>query len=137
MVTTLLGIGAIPETHPLCLGMAGMHGEAYANMALQRGRPDHLAWACRFDDRLTGPVDQFAQQAKVIHVDIDPAEIDKNVPVDLAVVGDLKDVLPALVPLVDAGRPRRLAGRASRTGATSRPSGTSSGRRPTSWCPST
>jgi acetolactate synthase-1/2/3 large subunit len=100
VISTLLGIGAMPETDPLCLGMAGMHGEAYANRAL--GQADLvISLGCRFDDRLTGPVAQFAQSARVIHVDVDPAEIGKNVPADLAVVGDLKDVLPALVPLVE------------------------------------
>ncbi len=101
VVTTLLGIGALPETHPLCLGMAGMHGEAYANLAL--GEADLIvALGCRFDDRLTGPVEKFGRQARIVHVDLDPVEIDKNVAVDLAVVADLADVLPALIPLVRA-----------------------------------
>jgi acetolactate synthase-1/2/3 large subunit len=100
VVTTLLGIGAMPETHPLCLGMAGMHGEAYTNMAL--GEADLVvSLGCRFDDRLTGAVRRFARGAQIIHVDIDSAEIGKNVPADLAVVGDLRDVLPALLPLVE------------------------------------
>ncbi len=98
-ITTLLGIGAIPETHPLCLGMAGMHGEAYTNMA-QSEADLIIALGIRFDDRLTGPVDRFAKQARILHIDIDPVEIEKNVPVDLAIVGDLKDVLPAVIPLV-------------------------------------
>jgi acetolactate synthase-1/2/3 large subunit len=102
VVTTLLGIGAMPETHPLCLGMAGMHGEACTNMALSEADLI-ISLGSRFDDRLTGPVSQFARQARIIHVDLDPAEIEKNVPVDLAVVGDLKDVLPALIPLIKAG----------------------------------
>jgi len=97
VVTTLLGIGAIPETHPMCLGMAGMHGEAQTNMALSEADLV-ISLGCRFDDRLTGPVSIFLSQAKVIHVDLDPAEIGKNIAPDLAVVGDLKDVLPALVP---------------------------------------
>jgi acetolactate synthase-1/2/3 large subunit len=101
VVTTLLGIGAMSEAHPFCLGMGGMHGEAYTNMAL--GKADLIiSLGSRFDDRLTGPVNKFAQRAKVIHVDIDPVEIDKNVPADLAVVGDLKEVLPALIPLVES-----------------------------------
>ncbi len=103
VVTTLLGIGALPETHPLCLGMAGMHGEAYANLALSEADLI-VALGCRFDDRLTGAVDQFLKQACVIHVDIDPVEIEKNLPVDLAIVGDLKEVLPALIPLVPQGQ---------------------------------
>jgi acetolactate synthase-1/2/3 large subunit len=100
VVTTLLGISAIPETHYLCLGMAGMHGEAYTNLALSE--TDLLiALGSRFDDRLTGPVRHFARNAKIIHVDVDAAEIGKNIAPDLSVVGDLKEVLPALVPLIE------------------------------------
>jgi acetolactate synthase-1/2/3 large subunit len=102
VVTTLLGIGALPETHPLCLGMAGMHGEAYTNLAVSEA--DLLiVLGSRFDDRLTGPVHGFARQARIVHVDIDPVEIDKNVTVDLAVIGDLNEVLLALTPLVHQG----------------------------------
>jgi acetolactate synthase I/II/III large subunit len=102
VVTTLLGIGSLPETHSLCLGMAGMHGEAYANLAL--GEADLIvSLGCRFDDRLTGPVAKFGRQARIVHVDLDPVEIDKNVAVDLAVVADLAMVLPALIPLVEVG----------------------------------
>ncbi|MGD8791879.1 MAG: biosynthetic-type acetolactate synthase large subunit [Anaerolineae bacterium] len=100
-VTTLLGISAMPETHPLCLGMAGMHGEAYTNRAMTEADLI-ISLGCRFDDRLTGPVGQFARQARVIHVDVDPVEIDKNVPADLAIVADLKEVLPALIPVLVA-----------------------------------
>jgi acetolactate synthase-1/2/3 large subunit len=102
VVTTLLGIGAIPETHPLCLGMAGMHGGTYANLALSEADLI-VSLGSRFDDRLTGPASQFARQARIIHVDVDPVEIGKNVPVDLAVVSDLKAVLPTLTPLVERG----------------------------------
>jgi acetolactate synthase-1/2/3 large subunit len=98
-VTTLLGIGTIPETHPLCLGMAGMHGEAHTNLALSEADVI-VSLGCRFDDRVTGPTAKFAPQAKIVHVDLDPAEIGKTIPVDLAVVGDLRDVLPALEPQV-------------------------------------
>ena len=98
-VTTLLGIGALPETHPLCLGMAGMHGEAYANLALSEADLI-LTLGSRFDDRLTGPVDQFARQARIIQVDLDPVEINKNIPVDLAIEADLQQALQALLPLV-------------------------------------
>jgi acetolactate synthase-1/2/3 large subunit len=102
VVTTLLGIGAMPETHPLCLGMSGMHGEAYTNLAVSEADLI-IALGSRFDDRLTGPVNGFARQAKIVHVDIDPVEIDKNVTCNLAVVGDLRQVLPALAPLVHHG----------------------------------
>ncbi|MGD8819744.1 MAG: thiamine pyrophosphate-dependent enzyme, partial [Anaerolineae bacterium] len=81
---------------PLCLGMAGMHGEAYTNLALAE-TDLMISLGSRFDDRLTGPVSQFGQQARVIHVDIDPVEIDKIVSPDVAIVGDLKEILPALV----------------------------------------
>jgi acetolactate synthase-1/2/3 large subunit len=100
VVTTLLGISALPETHPLCLGMGGMHGEAYANKALQQ--TDLLiSLGSRFDDRLTGPVSTFLPRAKIIHVDIDPAEIGKNMESVLPIVGDARDVLQALLPIVE------------------------------------
>ncbi|MBC7251391.1 MAG: biosynthetic-type acetolactate synthase large subunit [Anaerolineae bacterium] len=101
VVATLLGIGAMPDEHPLCLGMGGMHGQGHANMALAEADLV-LSLGSRFDDRFTGPPHTFAPLARIIHVDVDPAEIGKNVPADLAVIGDLKDVLPALTPLVEA-----------------------------------
>jgi acetolactate synthase-1/2/3 large subunit len=95
VVTTLLGIGSFPRTHPLCLGMSGMHGEAYANKAVQDA--DLLiAVGMRFSDRVTGKVSTFARGAKVIHIDVDPAEIGKNVAVDVPVVGDVAHVLDRL-----------------------------------------
>ncbi len=100
VVNTLLGISTIPETHPLCLGMGGMHGEVYANKALQEADLV-VALGSRFDDRLTSSVNTFAPHARIIHVDIDPAEIGKNVRVDLPVVGDLKNILQALLPLIE------------------------------------
>ncbi len=100
VVNTLLGLSTIPETHPLCLGMGGMHGEAYANKALQEADLI-LNVGGRFDDRLTGPVSTFVPEAKIIHIDIDPVEIAKNVPVDLPIVGDAKNVLQALIPLIE------------------------------------
>ena len=106
VITTLLGISCLPETHRLCLGMAGMHGEAYTNLALAEADLI-VSLGSRFDDRLTGKLDQFGANARIVHVDIDPAEIDKSVTVDAAVIGDLKDVLPALTPLVEQ-RDRRL-----------------------------
>ncbi len=100
VITTLLGISAMPETHRLCLGMAGMHGEAYTNLALAEADLI-VSLGSRFDDRLTGKLDQFGANARIVHVDIDPAEIDKCVTVNAAVIGDLKDVLPALTLLVE------------------------------------
>jgi acetolactate synthase-1/2/3 large subunit len=100
VVTTLLGISALPETHPLCLGMGGMHGEAYANKALQQADLI-IALGSRFDDRLTGPLDTFVPRAKIIHVDIDPAEIGKNMESELPIVGDVRSVLQVLLPMVE------------------------------------
>jgi len=95
VTTTLLGKGAFPETHPLSLGMLGMHGTVYANYAVTEC--DLLiAVGARFDDRVTGRIEHFAPKAKVIHIDIDPAEIGKNVSVDIPIVGDVKNVLCAL-----------------------------------------
>ncbi len=92
---TLLGKGSIPEDHPLCLGMMGMHGEAAANHAIQEADL-LLAFGMRFDDRVTGTVATYAPEAKKIHIDIDAAEIGKNVRVDLGLVGDLRRVLETL-----------------------------------------
>ena len=98
---TLLGIGGIPASHPLNLGMMGMHGEAWVNKAIQEA--DLLiAFGMRFDDRVTGNLKTYAPNAKKIHIDIDPAEINKNVRVDVALVGDLRDVLEELLPRVEA-----------------------------------
>ena len=103
VVTTLLGTGNIPESHPLSLGMAGMHGEAYANRAIQ-GCDLLIAMGMRFDDRITGRLDRFAKQAKIIHFELDHAEVGKNVVPDVPVVGDLGETLPALLPLVEQRR---------------------------------
>jgi acetolactate synthase-1/2/3 large subunit len=101
VVTTLLGIGSLPETHPLSLGMGGMHGEAYTNLAVQDA--DLLInIGSRFDDRFTSALPSFAPKAKIIHVDIDPAEIGKNLEVDLPIVGDAGNVLRSLVPQVES-----------------------------------
>ncbi len=100
VTTTLLGKGAIPETHPHSLGMLGMHGTAYANYAVSHC--DLLiAVGARFDDRVTGKLDEFAQRATVIHIDIDPAEIGKTVHVDIPIVGDCKKILAELVKVVE------------------------------------
>jgi acetolactate synthase-1/2/3 large subunit len=99
---TLLGIGAFPASHPLNLGMMGMHGEAWVNTAIQDA--DLLiALGMRFDDRVTGTVATYAPNAKKIHVEIDPAEINKNVHADVGIVGDVRDVLERLLPAVAAG----------------------------------
>ena len=95
LTTTMLGLGAFPSDHPLCLGMLGMHGTATANYAVTES--DMLiAVGARFDDRITGRIDQFAPRAKVIHIDIDPTSISKNIKVDIPVVGDAKGILAEL-----------------------------------------
>ena len=95
VTTTLMGMASFPQTHDLSLGMLGMHGTYYANMAVTNS--DLLiALGARFDDRVTGKIATFAPHAKIIHVDIDPTSIKKNVRVDLPIVGDLKDVLKKL-----------------------------------------
>ncbi|HEY8149855.1 MAG TPA: biosynthetic-type acetolactate synthase large subunit [Vicinamibacteria bacterium] len=111
---TLLGLGGFPASHPLCLGMMGMHGEAYVNTAIQEADL-LLAFGMRFDDRVTGKLTTYAQHSKKIHVEIDPSEIGKNVPVDVGIVGDLRGVLEALLPHVpskshEAWRTRILSG---------------------------
>ena len=99
VVTTLLGISCFPESHVLSFGMLGMHGMAYANMAVDTSDLI-IAIGMRFDDRATGKVSTFAPHARVIHIDIDPAEIGKNVRVDVPIVGDVKAVLTALNKLI-------------------------------------
>ena len=99
VVTTLLGIGCFPESHILSFGMLGMHGMAYANMAVEAADVI-IAIGMRFDDRATSKVSAFAPHASIIHIDIDPAEIGKNVPVDVPIVGDVKLVLNALNKLI-------------------------------------
>ena len=97
---TLLGIGCLPASHPLNLGMMGMHGEAWVNTAIQEA--DLLiALGMRFDDRVTGNLKTYAQNARKIHVDIDPAEINKNVPVDVGIVADVRDVLRIWQPALE------------------------------------
>ena len=95
VVTTLLGISCFPESHVLSYGMLGMHGMAYANMAVSAADVI-IAIGMRFDDRATGKVNAFAPHARIAHIDIDPAEIGKNVRVDVPIVGDVKVVLSAL-----------------------------------------
>jgi acetolactate synthase-1/2/3 large subunit len=98
---TLLGLGALPASHPLNLGMMGMHGEAWVNHTIQDA--DLLiALGMRFDDRVTGSLKTYAPNAKKVHVEIDPAEINKNVKVDVALIGDLREVLRELLPRIQA-----------------------------------
>jgi acetolactate synthase-1/2/3 large subunit len=98
---TILGASAIPTTHPLNVGMVGMHGN-YAPNVLTNECDVLIAIGMRFDDRVTGNLNTYAKQAKVIHFEIDPAEIDKNVKTDVAVLGDAKESLKALLPLLNA-----------------------------------
>jgi acetolactate synthase-1/2/3 large subunit len=96
---TLLGLGAFPASHPLNLGMMGMHGEAWVNHAIQEA---DLLIACgmRFDDRVTGTIATYATTARKIHIEVDPSEINKNVKVDIALIGDLRAVLEQLLPRI-------------------------------------
>jgi acetolactate synthase-1/2/3 large subunit len=92
---TLMGVGGFPGTHPLSLGMLGMHGTYYANMSVHNSDLI-VAIGARFDDRVTGKVEGFAPEAKIIHIDVDPTSIRKNVRVDIPVVGDVKHVMTDL-----------------------------------------
>jgi acetolactate synthase-1/2/3 large subunit len=97
---TLMGLGSFPGTDPLWLGMLGMHGTYYANMAISHC--DLLiAVGVRFDDRVTGTIETFAARAKIVHIDIDPSSINKNVAVDLPIIGDTKAVLKDLMKYLD------------------------------------
>ena len=101
VTTTLLGIGSLPASHPLNLGMMGMHGESWVNTAIQEA--DLLiALGMRFDDRVTGNLKTYARNAKKIHVDIDASELNKNVPVDVGINGDLRSVLKTITPIVSS-----------------------------------
>jgi len=97
VASTLLGLGAFPASHELSLGMMGMHGEAWVNQAIQQS---DLLIACgmRFDDRVTGVLASYAPNAKKIHIEIDPSEINKNVRVDVPLIGDLREILEAILP---------------------------------------
>jgi acetolactate synthase-1/2/3 large subunit len=105
VITTLLGISCFPEGHPLSLGFAGMHGWAWANYAIHHSDLV-VAIGMRMDDRLTGKVSAFAPGAKIVHIDIDPAELGKNVRVDVPIVGDAKRVLQRLNPEIGPCRDR-------------------------------
>lgn len=95
VTTTLMGLGGFPEDHHLSLGMLGMHGTAYANFAVTESDV-LIAIGARFDDRITGKIDEFAPDAKIIHIDIDPSSISKSIEVDIPVVGDAKNILKEL-----------------------------------------
>ncbi|MEX0602051.1 MAG: biosynthetic-type acetolactate synthase large subunit, partial [Bacteroidota bacterium] len=99
VTTTLHGLGSFPETDPLSMGMLGMHGTWYSNVAVSYCDV-LIAVGARFDDRVTGKVEAFASEAKKIHIDIDPSAISKNVIVDVPIVGDVKRVLSKLIDLV-------------------------------------
>jgi acetolactate synthase-1/2/3 large subunit len=99
VITTLLGISGFPEAHPLHLGMPGMHGEVHVNRAIQQSDLI-IGLGLRFDDRVTGNLAGFARGAKLIHVELDPSEIGKNVPVAVGLVGDVRDVLCQLLPSI-------------------------------------
>ncbi len=99
VTTTLMGLGGFPEDHPLALHMLGMHGTVYANKSIQ-GCDCLIAVGARFEDRVTGKISEFAPHAKIIHMDIDPSSISKNVRVDIDLVGDVKCILQDMMPMV-------------------------------------
>jgi acetolactate synthase-1/2/3 large subunit len=101
-----MGLGAFPGNHRLSLGMLGMHGTRYANYAICEC-DCLIAVGARFDDRVTGKIEAFAPKAKVVHIDIDPAEIGKNVRVDVPIAGDVRMVLGELVPKIEANAAER------------------------------
>ncbi|MDD4250553.1 MAG: biosynthetic-type acetolactate synthase large subunit, partial [Methanosarcina sp.] len=99
VTTTLMGISSIPTEHPLYVGMLGMHGCKYANYAIQESDLI-IAVGARFDDRVTGKLESFAPNARIIHIDVDPAEISKNIKVHVPIVGDAKQVLKSLIKYI-------------------------------------
>jgi len=100
VTTTLMGLGSFPETDPLSLGLLGMHGTYYANMAVSHCDV-LIAVAARFDDRVTGKIASFAPHAKIVHIDVDPTSIKKNVRVDLPIVGDVREVLLRMLKVTE------------------------------------
>lgn len=99
LACTIHGLSSIPNSHPLHMGMLGMHGN-YAPNIMQNRCDLLIAIGMRFDDRVTGNLEKYAKQAKVIHIEIDPSEINKNVPADVPILGDAKETLEALLPLI-------------------------------------
>jgi acetolactate synthase-1/2/3 large subunit len=108
VTTTLMGLGGFPAPHKLWLGMLGMHGTYFANMSVHHADV-LIAIGSRFDDRVTGKIEEFAPHARIIHVDIDPTSISKNVVVDIPIVGDCQDALSQLNALVAEETPRDLS----------------------------
>ena len=99
VITTLLGLGSFPSGHPLSMGMLGMHGMYWSNISVDQA--DLIVGVgMRFDDRVTGKVDTFAPHARIVHMDIDPSQIGRNVPVEIPIVGDAKALLKNLAPMV-------------------------------------
>ena len=96
---TILGLSALPTDHPLNVGMVGMHGN-YGPNKLTNECDVLIAIGMRFDDRVTGSLNTYAKQAKIIHFEIDPAEVNKNVKVDVAVLGDVKETIKEILPLI-------------------------------------
>src|SRR5215471_16610345 len=107
---TLMGLGGFPSGHPLCLGMLGMHGTYWANMAISESDLI-VAIGARFDDRVTGAIDKFAPQAKIIHVDVDPSSIGKNVRTHIPILGDAKSVLGRMLEMLPEKVSRESAAR--------------------------
>jgi acetolactate synthase-1/2/3 large subunit len=105
VTTTLMGLGSFPEDNPLSLKMLGMHGTRYANYAVS-DTDLLIAVGARFDDRITGKISEFASHAKIIHIDIDPTAISKNVRVDIPIVGDAKNILSQLLAVTQKGKKR-------------------------------
>ena len=103
VTTTMMGLGAFPEDDSLSLGMLGMHGTAYANHSVQDADLI-IAVGARFDDRVTGRIDDFAPNASIVHIDIDPSSVSKNVAVDIPVIGDAKEILKELLKHVKKGK---------------------------------
>ncbi len=108
VATTLMGMAAFPGQHPLSLGMLGMHGTQYANYAVHEADLI-IAIGARFSDRVTGKKSEFAKAAKVIHIDVDPAEVGKNIRVDVPIVGDVKKILLELLAMLDGHAPTSFA----------------------------
>ncbi|MFH1691423.1 MAG: biosynthetic-type acetolactate synthase large subunit [Candidatus Omnitrophota bacterium] len=102
VTTTFMGLGGFPSSHPLSLGMLGMHGTAYANHAIMESDLI-IAIGARFDDRVTGRIDAFAPHARIVHIDVDPTSISKNIRVDVPIVGDAQCVLSELIQHLHAG----------------------------------